>query len=128
MTGARVSEVLRLRHCDIDNMGLISIPSSKGSYSRVLSVDLTLFKRYLKPEVPAQIFTNLSRFCVHRKLIEWGCYFTKEGSSNKAVTHVCRNIYAYRMQRMGIGGEQLSNGLGHKSMKSRVYYERKIIK
>lgn len=125
-TGARVSEVLRLRWSDVALNGMISLPSSKGSNSRMCVVPLDLFVHILQCGAPIPIFCFTDRFTVYRQLKAWGCYFGKVGSINKSVTHVCRNLYAYQIRRLTSDGEQLSRALGHKSSKSRQYYERKI--
>ena len=128
VSGCRISEVLNIRDCDISGNYRIVIHGSKGSNNRVIYV----------PELPGgklnignsgfKLFSVYSRFYVYRVLKKHGMYISKEGNKNLAVTHSFRNVYASEVHQIVGSSKEKSEALGHKSQKSREYYERQIFK
>lgn len=128
VSGCRISEALGVTSDDITGNYRIRLRGSKGSNDRVIFL----------PELPVGklnllagqgfIWQVYSRFYVYRVLKQHGIYISKEGNQNKAVTHAFRNAYAAELQTIVGSSELKSQAMGHKSLKSKQYYERKIFK
>lgn len=122
ISGCRISEVLVLKHEDIDVFGNVSIKAKKGSLNRVVFVQEALHFKALYRDLTGLIFEDYSRFTVRRLFIDWGLYCTFSGNENKSVTHIFRHLYARQIMAHTGEIESVKSGLGHKSQKSTQYY------
>lgn len=128
VSGCRISEALNVRGCDVTGCYRIVLHGSKGSNNRVVFLPL-LSEGGLGVTPPSVLVWGIySRFYVYRVLKKHGIYLSKEGNKNMAVTHSFRNAVAAELQLIVGSTAEKSIALGHKSQKSRQYYERKIFK
>lgn len=128
VSGCRISEALNIRGCDISGNYRIVIHGSKGSNNRVIYVPVLPVGKLIISSPSFLVFGLYSRFYVYRVLRKHGIYVSKEGNKNLAVTHSFRNVYASEVHQIVGSSKEKSEALGHKSQKSREYYERKIFK
>lgn len=128
VSGCRISEALRVRNCDITGNYRIRLRGSKGSNDRVVFLPELPMGKLSPGTAQFEVWSCWSRYYVYRVLKKHGIYLSKEGNKNKAVTHAFRNAYAAELQTIVGSSELKSQAMGHKSLKSKQYYERKIFK
>lgn len=128
ISGCRISEALKVTSNDITGNYRVHLKGSKGSNDRVIFLPQLSAGALLLSSGNYPIWQVYSRFFVYRVLKQHGIYLSKEGNQNKAVTHAFRNAYAAELQTIVGSSELKSQALGHKSLKSKQYYERKIFK
>lgn len=120
--GLRVSEVLGIKHSDIDTAGFIRVQGLKGSNSRtVVSVH---FKHYWLRVRSLQIELSClaNRFYYYRLLKRIGCYNFVSTQVNDKVTHLFRYAVVYRMLISGASLQEVQQFLGHRSLESTQHY------
>ena len=127
-SGARVSEVLRVRACDVNGRYRVLIRASKGSQNRVCLISPLAGIELDMMGGGQNLLFQYSRFYVYRVFRNLGLSIRKEGNVNSSVTHSARNIYASEVRALTGVTDDMSNALGHKSKKSKLYYAKKIIK
>lgn len=123
--GLRVSELLNIESSDIMSSGYIIIRGSKGSSSRLVSVDVknsfwSAFRNYEN-----KISDQLSRFQVRRIMQKIGIDAKKEGNKNNSQTSLARNAYVQMLNQTTLTDREKANQTGHKSINNLKYYGRK---
>jgi len=120
--GLRVSEVLSIKHSDIDSAGFIRVQGLKGSNNRtVVSVS---FKQYWLRVRSLQIELSYlaNRFYYYRLLKRIGCYHYVSTQVTDKVTHLFRYAVVYRMLKSGASLIDVQQFLGHRSIESTQHY------
>ena len=123
-TGARISEILRLRSVDINMNYRVSIRAAKGSSDRVVAVrpypDVSIdqFRACFNE------FCDYSRFYVYRVMKAHGLYLSNSTGGNNSVTHAPRHLLAREVEQLSGSVEIAGKALGHKGSKSIKYYLR----
>lgn len=124
--GLRVSEVLSLdTSCLLGNYQLI-IKGSKGSETRIVTVvyGKEIYSTFLYNSTP--LSGVYSRFWLYRELRKYGLYSYFGNNQHASVTHFSRHLKVLTMKEKDVPRETISKFLGHKSLKSLVYYEKPI--
>lgn len=126
--GLRISEVLKIRVGDILPGARIVIRGAKGSKNRVVSVaeDAIMWERNKLSIV--SFIQSISRFYIYRICKKYGFYMKTEEDVNMKVTHYFRYLYILSLKLSSLNEEDISNVIGHKSVKSQRYYVEKTIK
>lgn len=128
VSGCRISEALKVNSNDITGSYRVHLRGSKGSNDRIIFLPPLPFGTLNVGSGNYPIWQVYSRFYVYRVLKQHGIYLSKEGNQNKAVTHAFRNAYAAELQTIVGSSELKSQAMGHKSLKSKKYYEQKLFK
>lgn len=128
ISGCRISEALSVTPEAVVGNYRIRLKGSKGSNDRVVFIPELPIGNLVLGSSNVPIWQVYSRFYVYRVLKQHGIYLRKEGNKNKAVTHAFRNAYAADLQNLVGSSELKSQAMGHKSLKSKQYYERKLFK
>ena len=123
--GLRVSEVLALdSSCMLGNYQLL-VKGSKGSESRIVTV-------FYAKEVYDSLLLNTyplgyvySRFWLYRELKKYGLYGYFGTNMYASVTHLARHLKVLTLTEQDVPRGTISHFLGHKSIKSLSYYEKK---
>jgi integrase len=123
-SGCRVSELQMIRWHHVSDSGLIHIPASKGSNSRVVSCSSLIPYILISRRRPQDSFIPLT----YRQIY---CYYRRLGVSHKphstskrcAVTHHFRHQLAHDIMSITDSDiSQVTATLGHKCAKSSTYY------
>lgn len=123
--GLRVSEVLALdSSCMLGNYQLL-VRGSKGSESRIVTV-------FYAKDVYDSLLLNTyplgyvySRFWLYRELKKYGLYGYFGTNMYASVTHLARHLKVLTLTEQDVPRGTISHFLGHKSIKSLSYYEKK---
>ncbi len=113
-SGARISEVLKIRNWDMNKRGLVTIQGLKGSKDRLVDASLIMPVLSEWQEKGYNPFRQYSRFQVYRWYKKIGLTGVKQGKNRKATTHIFRYLMARDLQDEGHKLEQISEMLGHK--------------
>ena len=126
--GLRVSEVLSLTAASVVGNRQLYIKGLKGSDSRIVQViyEPQMIDSLLLVNVP--LSAVYSRFWVYRELKRYGLYSYFEGNSNASATHLARHLKVLDLKKSGVPRETISKYIGHKNLKTLVYYEKKLRK
>ena len=126
--GLRISEVLALTSECVISGNQLFIKGSKGSENRVIQVIYApqCINSLLMSNVP--LSAVFSRFYVYRELKKYGLYAYFDGNSNASATHLSRHLKVLELKKNNVPRETISKFIGHKSIKSLVYYEKAIRK
>lgn len=123
--GLRISEVLRILPSDIMPTGSILIKTSKHGEKKIVTpVMMSAFWR-LRSLAECPINETRSRWYYYRLFKKLGLYASYGKNKNNAVTHFFRHELVLQLENSGVDGDTISYFLGHKSKKSREYYEQK---
>lgn len=125
MWGLRVSEVLNITCADVSRTGNIRIKALKGSNFRV--VRSSAYERFwLNADSSLlPLKTVYSRFYFYRLFKRIGLYGTFGNNKNKSVTHYFRHLQGLDVQNSFEDWELTASALGHKNVKSTLYYGQK---
>ena len=123
--GLRVSEVLALdSSCMLGNYQLL-VKGSKGSENRIVTV-------FYAKDVYDSLLLNTyplgyvySRFWLYRELKKYGLYGYFGTNMYASVTHLARHLKVLTLTEQDVPRGTISHFLGHKSIKSLSYYEKK---
>lgn len=123
--GLRVSEVLALdSSCMLGNYQLL-VKGSKGSEDRIVTV-------FYAKDVYDSLLLNTyplgyvySRFWLYRELKKYGLYGYFGTNMYASVTHLARHLKVLTLTEQDVPRGTISHFLGHKSIKSLSYYEKK---
>ena len=122
VSGARVSEVLLIRHSDISDNGHILLRGLKGSENRIIhDSQASQFCCKMK-SLGIDPFSSCNRFTAYRLLKNIGIGKLKVGRTHESVTHIFRDSYIEKLRALDISKRDLSKSIGHKSIKSTEYY------
>ena len=120
--GLRVSGLLNVKHTDITSRGAIIVYQGKGSNKLIIQagtcIDYILRCRDNKTDP----FAGYSRFFFYRLFKKYDIYQKSSGQKNYSVTHAPRKFLAQDMQKDGFTDEEIKTALGHKSLRSTLYY------
>jgi len=121
-SGCRVSEVLRLRFCDVFGINKVYIRASKGSSDRIVSVSGLINKRILNRNDKDLIFCYFDRFFIYRfsrnhivSKMDSGLFFDK-------ATKIFRYSLASAVYQETESIETVAGLLGHKNEDNARYY------
>jgi integrase len=126
--GLRISEVLALTSECVIGENQLFIKGSKGSENRIIQVIYApqCINSLLMSNVP--LSAVFSRFYVYRELKKYGLYAYFDGNSNASATHLSRHLKVLELKKNKVPRETISKFIGHKSIKSLIYYEKAIRK
>lgn len=126
--GLRISEVLALTSECIIGENQLFIKGAKGSENRIIQVIYApqCINSLLMQNVP--LSAVFSRFYVYRELKKYGLYAYFAGNSNASATHLSRHLKVLELKKNNVPRETISKFIGHRSIKSLVYYEKPIRK
>lgn len=124
-TGARISEVLRLKSSDITKDWFVKINAVKGSRSRIVKVEKPPFKVIINYNLNYYLFPELSRFYMYRVCRSYGLQLQVAGQRKKSVTHAFRHNYASQLLKLQTSENLAGRSLGHKSNNSILSYAKK---
>ena len=123
--GLRVSEVLALDRSSMLGNYQLLVRGSKGSESRIVTV-------FYAKEVYDSLLLNTyplgyvySRFWLYRELKKYGLYGYFGTNMYASVTHLARHLKVLTLTEQDVPRGTISHFLGHKSIKSLSYYEKK---
>lgn len=122
VSGCRVSEVLRVRPCDIMTSGHVVIKASKGSLDRLVHTGISMPWFVDCKKKGRDPFIDWDRFRVYREFKKWGISVKLAGHQNASVTHSLRQITSRQFQAQGVDDDLRSRHLGHKSSKTIRHY------
>lgn len=125
MWGLRVSEVLNITCADVSRTGNIRIKALKGSNFRVVRSSVYEWF-WLNADSSLLPLKNVfSRFYFYRLFKRIGLYGTFGNNSNQSVTHYFRHLQGLDVQNSFEDWELTASALGHKNVKSTLYYGQK---
>lgn len=121
-SGARITEILNIKHSDINRRGQAYIKGLKGGANRLIENHES--SQYLLKNKSMQIdpFATCNRFSAYRLLKNIGIGKVKKGNSVASVTHVFRDEYVKGLRELEMTDKERSKEIGHKSTKSTEYY------
>ena len=124
-SGARVSEILNIKHTDIINSTIIRIKGLKHSNDRLIHID-----RYLDYFIFCKVnminpFANFNRYFIYREYRKLGFVVSFVNSNKKAVTHSFRYKYIKNLKDNDVDLDLIQKEVGHKSIKTTEKYEQK---
>lgn len=122
-SGCRVSEIIRLRKCDISPSFLVHIRASKGSNNLIVPVQPWAGLGLNYDALPDDLFANFSRHYIYRQLKQLGIYELFEAHKNNSVTHLFRHLLAKESMNYFKDRAATSKNLGHKNPDNLKYYE-----
>jgi integrase len=126
--GLRVSEVLHISEYDILHNGRIRVKGSKGSSDRFV-VPVRYRNVWFKRELRMPVFLrNIDRWFVYRVCRRYGFYYEQLGKGNSKVTHYFRYLYMLSMKLDNLTEKERAELVGHKNLKSQLYYYDKNLK
>lgn len=122
LSGARISQVLHIKSCDITPAGVIKITGSKGSNSIVYTP--VLYRQYWLDvrRLGVVISQFRDRYYYYRLYRKYGIYSLVVGNSNTSVTHSLRHALLSETEQLDITSVERANKVGHKSLKSQDSY------
>jgi integrase len=126
--GLRVSEALGINEYDILHNNRIRVKGAKGSNTRYITPVLyrdVWFKERMRMPV---YLRQLSRFYVYRLCKKYGFYYSQLGEGNSKVTHYFRYLYMLTMKLDDLNEKERAELIGHKNVKSQLYYYDKNLK
>jgi len=120
--GLRISEVLNITPYDLLTLGRIRIRSQKRGKDRIINYsDINNYLNFCR-ESSVYPFRDFNRFFVYREYKKQGlCIFHSKGKKS-SITHSFRHIIAQLLDMEIENKEQISEFLGHKSLKSLESY------
>ena len=124
-SGARVSEILNIKHTDIINSTIIRIKGLKHSNDRLIHID-----RYLDYFIFCKVnminpFANFNRYFIYREYRKLGFVVSFVNSNKKAVTHSFRYKYIKNLKDNDVDLDLIQKEIGHKTIKTTERYEQK---
>lgn len=122
VSGCRISEALNVKIGDVMENGQIRINGLKGSSNRI--VQPVLYRQYwlrLKRN-GTSIPTYFSRYYFYRIYKKFGIYNQISKGQCLSVTHSLRYNYINQLLLSGMEAEEIQNIIGHRSVKSTLYY------
>lgn len=123
--GCRVSEVLSISARDIDALGNITIRSSKGGNTRVISAGLAAVYLLRFREWKVSPFEGISRHYVYKQFKKFGIGDYFGDNTKMSVTHAPRHMVALASKAAGRPDDLTKTQLGQKSVKSTEHYTTK---
>lgn len=120
--GLRVSDLLNVKHSDITSRGAIIVYQGKGSNKLIIQAGTCIDYILKCRESKLDPFTGYSRFFFYRLFKKYDIYQKSNGQKNYSVTHAPRKQLAQVMQKEGFTDEEIKTALGHKSIRSTLYY------
>lgn len=122
ITGARVSEVLRIKHSHIALSGMFKIVGAKGSNSRYYhAAESTEYMLRCKRD-HIDPFEYINRYYVYREFRKVGITSKFDGHENNSVTHLPRHLMAASINQVAESLTEVADTLRHKSIKSTNHY------
>lgn len=121
-SGCRVSEVLRLRFCDVFGINKVYIRASKGSSDRIVSVSGLVNKKILNRSDKDLIFNYFDRFFVYRFSRDYIINKMDSGLFFDKATKIFRYSLASAVYQETENLETVANLLGHKNVDNARYY------
>jgi integrase len=126
--GLRVSEALGISEYDILHNNRIRVKGAKGSNTRYVTPvayrDVWFDEKLRMPVY----LRHLSRFYVYRLCKRYGFYYSQLGEGNSKVTHYFRYLYMLTMKLDDLNERERAELIGHKNVKSQLYYYDKNLK
>lgn len=124
-SGVRISSLLSVKACDINNLGQIYVRESKNSQNRIIaSPNTSSFLARCKALNKAP-FEGMSRFYVYREYKKLGLSGQVSGNLKSSVTHYCRHLYISQLDSVTDDISETQRLVGHKSENSTKYYVEK---
>ena len=120
--GLRVSDLLAVKYTDITSRGAIIVYQGKGSNKLIVQAGTCIDYILRCRDSKIHPFTGYSRFFFYRLFKKYDIYQKSSGQKNYSVTHAPRKLLAQDMQKEGFTDEEIKTALGHKSMRSTLYY------
>lgn len=121
-SGARISDLLRIKRMDITSNNRVIIRQSKGSDTLIiqLSTDLEFWREYRQGlHVDINLF---SRGYFYKLYKRYGLVIFTENGVNNSITHSARKQLAREVFDTTNNIEDSKSALGHKSSRSTEYY------
>lgn len=125
ISGARVSELLNIKHSDIISPTILRIKGLKHSEDRLLHIDRYCDYFSLCKSNLIQPFASLDRFYVYREYKKLNLVISFIGSNKKAVTHSFRYRYIKKLKDNEVDISLIQKEIGHKTQKTTERYEQK---
>lgn len=125
VSGCRISQALSISRANISKNGRITLKGAKGGIDVIATP--TLYKSFFiefKDGLNCG-FADYDRFFVYRVFRRSGLWLAGFTSEKKAVTHSFRHALVNDISSTSVSSEGIANVLGHKSLKSQVYYVNK---
>lgn len=128
LNGCRISEVLRIKSYNINELGYIIVKVSKGNHKRHL-ISSSYKQFWLKYKRCCNSDLNYrNRFYYYRLYKKYGIQLIASNGVNYAVTHSFRNLLITVVPGENDDLEAIKNFISHKSIKSTIHYHEKSIK
>lgn len=125
VSGARVSELLNIRHSDIISPTILRIKGLKHSEDRLIHIDRYCdYFSFCKLNM-VQPFALLDRFYIYREYKKLNLVISFIGSNKKAVTHSFRYRYIKKLKDNEVDISLIQREIGHKTQKTTEKYEQK---
>lgn len=123
--GFRVSDVLGIQWRHIISPTDVLVIQGKGSNAKRVHVPQCskFFNHIISSK--RNPFSHISRFQVYRLYKRLGLTIQNGNGKNSSVTHSFRKLYVRDMEGHADNLEQIQQSIGHKSIKSTQYYEKK---
>jgi site-specific recombinase XerC len=120
--GLRVSEILAQQSLRVNVLGQIFVFGSKGSDSKLVTP--LYFKKFWLSRSGSHVspFIHISRFSLYRYLRANDISLRHGAGKNMSVTHSMRHLHVYLLEIMSLSEIQMSEVIGHKSLRSLKFY------
>lgn len=125
ISGARVSELLNIKHSDIISPTILRVKGLKRSEDRLLHIDRYCdYFSFCKFNM-VHPFASLDRFYIYREYKKLNLVVSFIGSNKKAVTHSFRYRYIKKLKDNKVDISLIQKEIGHKTQKTTERYEQK---
>lgn len=125
ISGARVSELLNIKHSDIISPTILRVKGLKHSEDRLLHIDKYCdYFSFCKFNM-VHPFASLDRFYIYREYKKLNLVVSFIGSNKKAVTHSFRYRYIKKLKDNKVDISLIQKEIGHKTQKTTERYEQK---
>lgn len=121
-TGARISEVLQLRHSDIDLFGRIRISGQKGSDSRIMVAPSAMQFLLNEKKVGGSMFHGINRHHIYRLFKLYGLGVVYRGNTKQSMTHYFRHLNAITASHIAADTGEIARVLGLRNLNNVEYY------
>lgn len=125
ISGCRISQALSITRLNISKYGRITLKGAKGGVDVIASP--VMYKSFFIDFALGLNcgFVDYDRFYVYRVFRRCGLWLAGFTSEKKAVTHSFRHALVNDISSTTVSSEGIAAVLGHKSLKSQVYYVNK---
>lgn len=128
ISGARVSELLNIKHSDIISPTILRVKGLKHSEDRLIHIDKYCdYFSFCKCNM-VHPFASLDRFYIYREYKKLNLVVSFIGSNKKAVTHSFRYRYIKKLKDNEVDISLIQKEIGHKTQKTTERYEQKTEK